>query len=584
MELRQYLALFLKWFWLITVGTILAAATAYLVSERMDPVYRATTTLYVSPASNALLTDYTSILTSERLAKTYGELIKKRPVMEQAIARLNLDMTSDGMASMITVRPIRDTQLLEIAVESADPALAKAIANTVPDVFIQQTDALQTGRFASSKQNLLQQLIVIQTDIDSTAAALDAARASSTLPAEGRQAEIARLESVLATYRTSYVSILKSYEDLRVSEARSTDSIIVAEPAVLPTRPVRPNKATNTLLAAVVGAMLAVGTAFLIEYLDDTIKSPEDVQRALNISTLGMIARIHPLVKPGDALIAAAHPKSSIAEAYRVLRTNIQFAALGNPATSLLVTSSGPQEGKTTTVANLGVVMAQAGMRTLVVDTDLRRPNLHKLFAVPNRRGLTTLLLADAPDVVGEAQVTSVPNLSVLPTGPQPPNPAELLASKKMDALIDDMKRCYEAVLFDSPPVLAVADAAILAAKIHEVVLVVEPGRTRSDAARRATEALANTGAKFLGVVFNRLTLRRSGYGYYYYYYSYSSDGDQRQDKRPRRGVKAWLRRATRALRHHGEPGKTDQATAGSQKQHEPEGESAHDSQSRRNA
>ena len=147
MELRQYANLLLKWLWLIILGTVLAAGTAYLVSSRMAPIYRATTTLYISPASTTLLTDYTSILTSNLLAKTYGELIKKRPVMEQAITQLGLTMSPADLAGMITVTPVRDTQLLAIAVESADPALAKAIANAVPAALHQANRQLSDGTF-----------------------------------------------------------------------------------------------------------------------------------------------------------------------------------------------------------------------------------------------------------------------------------------------------------------------------------------------------------------------------------------------------------------------------------------------------
>ena len=282
------------------------------------------------------------------------------------------------------------------------------------------------------------------------------------------------------------------------------------------------------------------------------------LQRALDAPTLGIIARIVPIVQPADALIAANHPKSSIAEAYRVLRTNVQFAALDNPATSLLITSAGPQEGKTTTVANLGAVIAQTGKRTLLVDADLRRPSLHRLFEVPNRLGLTNLLLTDQPDIAGSVQKTKVANLDVLTSGPQPPNPAELLGSKRMDSIIELAKHQYDVVLYDSPPVLAVADASILASKIQEVILVTDSGRTRSEVGQRAKQSLDQTGAKFLGVVLNRLTLSRSGYGYYYYYY-YSSDGDQQKHKRPKSGVRAWLRRATRPWRHGGRHGEHEQ-------------------------
>jgi len=353
------------------------------------------------------------------------------------------------------------------------------------------------------------------------------------------QSQISTKQSQLNTWQATYANLLTFVQG-------GANYLSVVEPAAVPRTPINPGTRQTMLLAGMIGAILAVGAAFLMEYMDDTIKQPDDVQRVLGSTTLGLIARIQPIESPQDAVITAEHPKSSIAEGYRVLRTNIQFAALDNPATSLMVTSSGPQEGKSTTLANLGVVIAQSGKRTLLVDTDLRRPTLHKLFGLSNKNGVTNLLLADQPDIAAAAQPTSVPNLSVLTSGPQPPNPAELLASQRMDGLIAQAKSVYDAVLFDSPPVMAVADASILASKVHEVVMVVDTGRTRSEVAKRAKQAIDTTGAKFLGVVLNRLAMRRGGYGYYYYYYS--SDGEDKERKRRSRRHRTTLDRVRSAL------------------------------------
>ena len=192
-----------------------------------------------------------------------------------------------------------------------------------------------------------------------------------------------RLEASLAQYRTTYSNLLASAQQAKISEPQATNNIVVSEPAVIPEIPIRPRTFTNTLLAIVIGAMLAVGAAFLAEYLDDTVKTADDVTRVTGLSTLGAIARLKDTGGTRQ-LIAWLKTKAPESEAYRTLRTNIQFSSVDKPIKTLLVTSSSPGEGKSTTTANLAVVMAQTGQNVIVVDTDLRRPVLHKVFDVPN--------------------------------------------------------------------------------------------------------------------------------------------------------------------------------------------------------
>jgi non-specific protein-tyrosine kinase len=359
--------------------------------------------------------------TSERLARTYAQRFIKRPVLEEVARELGLQWEEGGdFPADISVQPIRDTQLLQLSVEHTDPQLAADIANTLPQVFIKRNEELQLARFASSKENLAVQLESIQKDITTTQAAIERVKGSSD-PAD--QAELSQLQTMLAQYQSSYSSLLKSYEEIRLAEAQALDNIIVDEPAVVPKDPVKPRTKLNTLLAAVVGAMLAVGVAFLIEYLDDTVKTSDDVQQTLGVPALGAIGRLRPK-DIHEGLITALHPRSPISEGYRALRTNIQFSTVDRPLKTLLVTSAGPAEGKTTTVANLGVVMAQAGLKVIVVDSDLRRPTLHRLFGISNSRGLSTSLLEEAPSLDGTLQATNVENLQVLTSGPLPPNPS----------------------------------------------------------------------------------------------------------------------------------------------------------------
>ena len=532
MELRQYFTLFLKWLWLILLTTILAAAAAFGVSRRTTPIYRATTTLWINEAKNPNMSDYTSLLTSERLASTYSKLLTRRPILEETRRRLGLeaDPKGDEVLGQISVQVIRDTQLLELSVQHPNPQLAVQIADTIPKVFIAQNETLQQSRYAASKETLAAQLATVDADVKAVQKALEQARSAS--PPD--TAEVSRLESTLAQYRSSYASLLKSYEDIRLAEAGTLDNLVVVEPPQLPERPISPRTLTNTLLAAVVGAMLGVGTAFLIEYLDDTIKMPEEVERAMGLTTLGAITQIEGIKEPIDGLITSTHPKSPVAEAYRVLRTNLQFASVGSSLPTLMVTSAGAGEGKTTTLANLGVALAQAGKRVILVDTDLRRPSLHKFFGLPNSIGLTSMLLDENLAVRDAIVHTDVPNLSLLCSGPRPPNPAELLEHPRLDQIIAALQGEADAVLFDSPPLLAVADATILSRKVQGVLLVVEMARTRTEMCRRAVEALRQVEAKLLGVIMNKISKQRGSY-YYYYYYHYYDSGDGEKTVRKRR-------------------------------------------------
>ncbi|MCS7222335.1 MAG: polysaccharide biosynthesis tyrosine autokinase [Anaerolineae bacterium] len=497
---RRYVAIIWRWFWLIGLCTLLAGGTALAISYNSTPIYEASATLLI-------YNDYTPIFTDGRLARTYAELLKMRPVLEQVIERLSLPMEPIELVKDITVQPILDTQLIRLKVKNPNPELAARIANTLPEVFIEHNQRIQTSRFASSEENLAREIEILQQDI---AHAREAINRLGTPQTPAQQVELDRLQNNLTQYRASYLNLLSSYEGIRLSEAQLVNNVVVSEPADVPIYPVRPRTLLNTLLAAIMGAILASGSVFLIEYLDDTIKTPEEVLRVLNLPTLGAIARFD---DKGQQLIAHTSPKSPIAEAYRTLCINIQFSSVDRPVRTLLITSSGPREGKSTIAANLAIVMAQTGQMVVLVDTDLRRPTLHKLFHLPNAVGLTTALFSDTnlmPD--GYVQPTEVENLYVFTSGPLPPNPLELLGSQRMQELIQRLQQEADLLIFDSPPVLAVTDAAVLARQLDGVLLVIDAEETRQPIAQQACEELSKVGARILGVALNKLTAGRSGY------------------------------------------------------------------------
>ena len=543
MELRQYANLTLKWFWLVALCTLVAALTSFVVSRRTTPVYEAGSTLLVSQANSPTSgLSYSDLLYSQQVARTYSQLLTEYPVREETARRLGLQ-DLDGLKRLgvkISASPVRDTQLIQLKVESYDPVLAREIANNLPLIFIEQTQTYQKGRYAQTRADLQAERTKVETDIQQTQERINSLQGQQTLTDEQRL-DLSRQQTMLRQFETTYASLLNSLEQLRLTEAQTVDNIAVTTPALTPIAPIRPRTLTNTLLAAIVGAMLALGLAFLVEYLDDTIHDSEQVRDLLGLATLGAILRVRPRDNPEAALVTLDKKHSPIAEGYRVLRTNIQFSGVDEPVRALLITSASPQEGKSTTTANLAVTLAQADQRVILVDTDLRRPTAHKLFNLSNNVGITSALMQRADEAADAVlQDTAVSGLRVLTSGPLPPNPSELLGSERMRHLVERLRSQCDVLIFDSPPVMAAADAAILSTLVDGTLLVIDADSTRRAEALRAQETLAKVGGRLLGVVLNKLGERSSGY-YSYYYYYYSRDG--KSERRSRSAYPRWLPR-----------------------------------------
>jgi capsular exopolysaccharide synthesis family protein len=331
-----------------------------------------------------------------------------------------------------------------------------------------------------------------------------------------------------------------------------TNNVRPLDPALVPSAAVGPDvpKAVGGSLA--VALLLAVGLAFLLEMLDSTVKDQDTIEHRIGLSFLGLIPSINLNAKertgsvplppaqselarsgPKD-LYVLSHPKSAVAECCRAIRTNLLFMTPDNPARKLLVTSAGSQEGKTTTAVSLAVVLAQSGLRVLLVDTDMRRPRLHKVFGVPaTSDGLSRAILGEVP-VLEQVRETGVPNLSLLPCGATPPNPAELLHAERFKKIVSELESSFDRVVFDSPPVGPVTDAAILARLTDGTIIVAKFGETSKDGLLRARRQLVDGGVNVLGCILNDLDLAQGQkYGYYAgkygYYYGDESDAPGKQ-------------------------------------------------------
>jgi len=345
-----------------------------------------------------------------------------------------------------------------------------------------------------------------------------------------------RLKRISDNYSTLYQHVLKRQKEATLAAHQETNNVYKLDSSIEPQVPVYPRVKLNILLAAVVGLLGGIGLAFFLEYLDNTVKNQEDVERYLKVPFLGIVPsiKLDPHVEEGESTsrrdnYLVSHPKSSVAECCRTVRTNILFMSPEKPTRRILVTSAGPQEGKSTVVINLGVTMAQSGSRVALIDTDMRRPRLHKSFGIKRGAGLTTTILGEAePDEV--IQQTDVPGLDVVPCGPIPPNPTELFHTERFSQIVQYLDDSYDRIIFDSPPVLMVADPLILSRMMDGTILVIKGGHTSRDMVQRGIRQLEDVKARILGTVINDLDLEHREYGYYYYrqygYYYGEKEGD----------------------------------------------------------
>ena len=362
-----------------------------------------------------------------------------------------------------------------------------------------------------------------------------------------RQRQFPELENRLQTLELqqnldegTYEFLLSQLYQARITEAAASPYVDIVDPAVQ-AQPIQPRGRINVFLGALLGLILGVGAAFFLEYLDRTIRTSGDVEALLGIPVLGIIPRLRPVEEeeeeelgPGPGytpMIVALDPLDPAAEAYRNLRMNLMFMSTeDDPIRSLLFTSPGPAEGKSTTAVNFAVMLAQQGKRVLLIDSDLRRPALHRALDLLREPGLTNLLVGDA-NPREALRPNILPNLDVLPSGPFPPNPSELLNSTTMKRLLKDFEERYDQVVIDSPPMLAVTDSAVLAAHTDGVVLVLRSGETEQRAAERSVDQLRRLDVRVFGAVLNGVSAAASEDSYYLQYY-YSYEPERRKEEK----------------------------------------------------
>jgi capsular exopolysaccharide synthesis family protein len=511
MKLKDYISPLLKWWWLIAIATAVAGVSSYYATLPQPPIYQAQTTLIVGRAIFDRNPSNTEFGISQQLAQVYADFAMREQVRNATMAALGLTALPEYVA-----RVSPGSQVIEIAVTDVDPVRAQVVANELARQLILESPTSTENEDQERMAFVQRQLDDLQAEIDRTQEQIltkqeELKNMTGAVQIADAQAEINALQSKQTIMQTNYAALLAN------TDRGAVNSLSVIEPASLPAEPIGPNKPAIILLVSAIGFVMASGAAHLLEGIDKTLKTPEDVQRVLNLPVLGYIGEME---RGQEATTyVAERPRTPIAEAFRALRTNIEFAAVDRPIRTILVTSGDTAEGKTTIAANLALIIAQADKRVALVDTDLRRPSVHRVLNVSVHPGLSEAFRG--LNILDTIRTWKDRRVSVITAGRMPPNPAELLGSRKMDGLLANLKEVAEIVIIDGPP-MVVTDATVLASKVDAVLLVVRPGQTREDLARAFLEQMGRAGARVIGVALNRLPRRAAGlYGGYAYYSPY---------------------------------------------------------------
>ncbi len=545
MDIKAFVTPLLKWWWLIVLATLIAASGSYYALINQPDVYQSRATLLIGRAIDDPNPTGTQFTLGEQLAQSYADIARREPVRRSVMTQLSLTALPEHY-----IAAIPRTQLLEISVNDTSPERAQAVANAFAQQLVQLSPSSTDPEEQERQIFVDQQLDDLQQQIEETEAEIDAKQEElgavfSAQEISELQTELSALQAKLNTLQSNFAALLESSQQV----ALNTVSII--EPASLPRAPVNPQMELTILAASAIGFLLAVVGAYLLDYLDDSIRTPTQIQRHTDLPTLTSVASMK-LQGSDGKLVAHHNPRSPDAEAFRVLRTGINYSSKASASQTLLVTSPNLGDGKSVTAGNLAVVAAQSGHRVLLIDLDLHRPAQHNLFGLSNRHGITTLWKQgnDIPsahqlgqDIVNVIQGTSVDNLFVLTCGPTMMDPSEFLASEKLQAILRLVLVKFDYVIVDSPPVLVVTDPLVLSSMVDSVLLVIRAGKTSRSELKQTVERLNRVGGHLLGVVLNRAADVDASYYYSEKYYQ----GEPASSKSPGR-IQALLNRSRNGL------------------------------------
>lgn len=517
-DLGRYLAVIRRRRFLIASLTLVVVGASIVYSLLQTPVYEAEAQVLLQPRSSGAVFDTSSGSSTDpvRMMQTEIQILQSQPVRAAVVATL-------GAAPAVSGSAVGQTDVLAVRAQNTRPARAAAVANAYASAYIKFRRQQAVDGLLAAGQEIQKKI----DDIEHQISALDLKVLAA--PPDQRAA----LAQSLAPERQDLVSqqslFHQKLDQLQVDSALKDGGAQVVVSAHVPATPVSPRPVRNAAMALVFGLSFALAIAFLVEHLDNSIEDETDLQHASRgHPILARIPRLDRRRSRRVGVVSLSDPTSPAAESYFGLRTAVEFLNLGSPVRSVQITSSDSAEGKTSTAVNLAVALARAGKRVVLVCCDLRRPRLHEFFGLDNSTGLTSVLLGQTALPAAIQRVPEQPGLSILASGPLPPNPSELLGSNRMAEVLQALESDSDVVLLDTPPVLPVTDATVVSSRVDATIVVVAVGETDRRALSRAMDLLQQVGAPLVGMVFNGV----KSVDPYRASYSYNSYRDSRRSRR----------------------------------------------------
>lgn len=535
MELRVYLEA-LRRRWMIVALTAVATVVCVTVgSLSMTPVYSAAALVRIAEGSDGTRVDYAELNYADRMMNTYTQLLVSRPFMQQVVQRLKLPVDPQTLSGTVKVDVLRNTELIRITVESTSPAQAASVANMLSALVIEEKQRLFSGSSRTSADIIQEQLALVLDGLKKDRARLEELKAGAAVgsaagvaaptaagaspqaaagtvggTAVGQPPALEELTSRIAVQEQTYSMLLAQYDKIRVDESLRANSVSIVEEAVVPQAPIRPKTPLYLALGVLIGVLGGIGLALLIDHLDPSIHTVEQLESV--VADLGAggesgwipISTI-PLHSRYQVALSSSFEASTVDPAFRALAVNTLSVTRSNAPKSFLVTSADPGTGKSTIVANLAVALARAGKRVVAVDADAANPTLYSLFGLAGKMGIGGDLTRD--DEMGlSPQSSGIMGVKLMTLGSVATLSPELLASHQLRAVIERLSSSADVIIVDGPPVLASADAVALARSVDGVLLVTAQDQSTTKQLEFAVKPLANSGCRVLGIVFNRAT------------------------------------------------------------------------------
>lgn len=500
MDINQIIKILRTRKFIIYQAVIIIFIVAMVASYFQKPVYEATATIMLKEKDMGTSMLFGDILNQfgsqpERSLQTQIKLITLRPVLQSVIDKLKLNIEPGDLHKKIDIESEGNANLLTVSVKDGSPYRAAKIANTTVEEYLNSSRHITTTELSRARQEVSKKLKDTEEEI--IVLAKETAKKKNSVPDD--------LKAKMDMATGIYVMLAEKHEQLKISEELRTSEALLVAPAVVPEKPVFPKPMQTAVISLIGGLMVGIAFAFGIDQLDNTIRTTEDAEAIYKLPVIGQIPYQDTLMKLDDKTLVKLHPKSTGAEAYRTIRTNIEYFNAEKSIRTIMIASANPQEGKSVAGINIAIAFAQTGKKVILVSCDLRKPSIHNYTHTSNTKGLSNYLAGYTDIVEDVMQDSDIENLKIITSGPLPPNPSELLGSKRMEQLINELREKMDYIIFDTPPILAVTDSTVLAKFSDGAIIISDYKRTSKDDGKKIISALEKTGVRQLGVVINNI-------------------------------------------------------------------------------